>query len=62
MEFQVNLAMTLEMDNNVVVDVLIIYSVDGRTRHMEKRQYYLKSWVSWQLKVAIEVIESNSLD
>jgi len=43
MEFQVNLAMTLEMDNNVVVDVLIIYSVDGRTRHMEKRQYYLKS-------------------
>jgi len=34
--------MILEVDNKGAVDLINNYSVGGRTRHMETRQYYLR--------------------
>jgi hypothetical protein len=42
MDLQVKLPMILEMDNKGAVDLVNNYSVGGRTRHMETRQYYLR--------------------
>ena len=41
MDLQVKLPVILEMDNKRVVDLVNNYSVGGRTRNMETRQYYL---------------------
>jgi len=42
MNLQVKLPMILEVDNKGDVDLIHNYSVGGRTRHMETRQYYLR--------------------
>jgi hypothetical protein len=34
--------MILEVDNKVAVDLVNNYSVGGRTRHVETRQYFLR--------------------
>jgi len=39
---RVELPMILEVDNKGAVDLINNYSVGGRTRHMETRQYYLR--------------------
>ena len=41
MDLQVKLTMFLEMDNKGAVDIVNNYSVGGRTRHVERKQYYL---------------------
>jgi hypothetical protein len=41
MSLRVKLPMILEVDNKGAVDLINNYSVGGRTRHMETRQYYL---------------------
>jgi len=42
MNLQVKLPMILEVDNKGAVYLINNYSVGGRTRHMETRQYYLR--------------------
>ena len=39
---RVEMPMILEVDNKGAVDLINNYSVGGRTRHMETRQYYLR--------------------
>jgi hypothetical protein len=39
---QVQLPMILEVDNKGAVDLENNYSVEGRTRHVETRQYFLR--------------------
>jgi hypothetical protein len=39
---QVQLPMILEVDNKGAVDLVNNYSVGGRTRHVETRQYFLR--------------------
>jgi hypothetical protein len=39
---QVQLPMILEVDNNGAEDLVYNYSVGGRTRHVEMRQYFLR--------------------
>ena len=42
MNLRVKLPMILEVDNKGAVDLKNNFSVGGRTRHMETRQYYLR--------------------
>jgi len=42
MRFRVQLPMILEMDNKGAIDLVNNFSVGGRTRHIETRQYYLR--------------------
>ena len=42
MNLRVKFPMILEVDNKGAVDLINNYSVGGRTRHMETRQYYLR--------------------
>jgi hypothetical protein len=39
---RVHLPMIMEVDNKVTVDLVNSFSVGGRTRHIETRQYYLR--------------------
>jgi hypothetical protein len=41
-KLKVELPMILEMDNKGAVDLVNNFSVGGRTRHIETRQYYLR--------------------
>jgi hypothetical protein len=41
LEFHVRLPMILEVDNKGAIDLVNNYSVGGRTRYVETRQYFL---------------------
>ena len=42
LELEVEMSMVLEMDNSGTVDIVNSWSVGGRTRHVDVRNYFLR--------------------
>ena len=63
LELEVELPMVLEMDNSGAVDIANSWSVGGRTRHVDVRNYFLRELKDQGLLVIRHVSgESNDAD
>ena len=63
MELEVELPMLLEMDNSGAVDIANSWSVGGRTRHVDVRNYFLRELKDQGLLVIKHIAgEENDAD
>ncbi len=63
LELEVELPMVLEMDNSGAVDIANSWSVGGRTRHVDVRNYFLRELKDQGLLVIRHIAgESNDVD
>jgi hypothetical protein len=63
LELEVELPMTLEMDNSGLVDIANSWSVGGRTHHVDVRNYFLQELKDQGLLVIKHIAgEQNDAD